>query len=298
MTPALPPELECTIFELAARDRSSPQILVLFLVARRVKEWVEPFLWYRTVLLPPNPDGFEDDGFPRVPPDDFIAALTTKPRSFFESTVRHLFIPENATASDIGPILTVCRGVTVLLAACNLRPHLELLTPFTFLRRLSLHLVLLFPSPHPVDFRAIPIFAAITHLEILDRFPDAAFALEVCERIGDGIPHLTHLAFHSAAFCVPFARYIQRTLRCLVLRHRFDSIRPPHQAAEAMRPDQRFVCIAGWAEYEGDWLREVNRGDGCWGRADAFLAAKAAMKVSRSEYRIKRSGKWVERVST
>ncbi|KAJ7154063.1 hypothetical protein C8R46DRAFT_1197073 [Mycena filopes] len=293
MTPALPPELQCAIFELAARDRSATQILVLFLVARRVKEWVEPFLWYRTVLLPPNPDGFEDDGFPRIPPDTFLAALTTKPRSFFESTVRNLFIPENATPSDIGPILTVCRGVTVLLAACNLRSHLNLLTPFTSLRRLSLHLAPLFPNPHPVNFRAIPIFAAITHLEILDRFPNAAFALEVCQRIGNGIPHLTHLAFHSAVFCVTFARYIRRTLLCVVLRHRFDNIRERHRAGEAMGHDNRFVCVAGWAEYEGDWLREVNRGDGCWGRADAFIAAKAARKVARSQYWITRSGRWM-----
>ncbi|KAJ7045278.1 hypothetical protein C8F04DRAFT_1388810 [Mycena alexandri] len=258
ITPALPPELECAIFAYAALGRSATEIPVLFLVARRVKEWIEPFLLYRTVLLPTNSPEFEGDASPRISSDIFLDALATKPPSFFESVVRHLFIPQDAHTSNIGPILTVCRGVTTLFAGCNLRPHRELLA-FNSLERLSIRLGELFPDTQPVNLLS-PMFANITHLELLDTSPSGRFVNSVCEVVGR-IAQLTHLAFNCVEFCAALPRYIRRSLRCVVLRHRWHDLRTPHDGGAALGHDARFVCVAGWAGYEADWLRGVNGGD-------------------------------------
>ncbi|KAJ7887124.1 hypothetical protein B0H14DRAFT_2696630 [Mycena olivaceomarginata] len=50
--PKLPPELECTIFEIAALARPK-MIPSLILVAHRVKHWVEPLL-YRVIMVVPR----------------------------------------------------------------------------------------------------------------------------------------------------------------------------------------------------------------------------------------------------
>ncbi|KAJ7718253.1 hypothetical protein B0H16DRAFT_1337542 [Mycena metata] len=279
VTPALPPELECAIFAYAALGLSATEIPVLFLVARRVKEWVEPFLVYRTVLLPPNSPDLEDDGFPRIPSDIFLNALHTKPPSFFGSVVRHLFIPRYADMSSIPPILAVCRGITALFVGCDLRPHHELLASFNSLERLSIRLDELFSGDQPVDVSS-PMFAQITHLEVLDTSPSQLFVNSVCEAVGR-IPQLTHLAFNSVEFCLSLPRYIRRSLRCVVLRHRWTDLRTPHMGGGALGRDARFVCVAGSADYETDWLRGVNGGDDYWARADALVTAKAAGQVKR-----------------
>ncbi|KAJ7916867.1 hypothetical protein B0H13DRAFT_1573879, partial [Mycena leptocephala] len=112
--PSLPLELECTIFEIAAL--SCPVgIPKLMLVAQRVKDWVEPLL-YRTVIVMPASTSREAL-IPICRPEKFMHLISTKPPSFFHSTVKTLYVggifpPQSEII--LPKILAACTGVTSL----------------------------------------------------------------------------------------------------------------------------------------------------------------------------------------
>ncbi|KAJ7738339.1 hypothetical protein B0H16DRAFT_1570508, partial [Mycena metata] len=182
--PFLPPELEREIFELAAetdtvfdswRQRVGSTVLVLPRVCRRVKSWIEPFM-YRDIALRQSFDGV--DPVPR-----FLAAVDSHPPSFFATHVKHLYFDSTMPLFFVQKVLSVCTGVVVL--GCH-HPYSSLAP---LIASLPLRRLLLAELSLPTTPETIPPWAAsLTHLGIsktVPADPRAAFA---------ALPALTHLA--------------------------------------------------------------------------------------------------------
>ncbi|KAJ6601998.1 hypothetical protein DFH09DRAFT_900153 [Mycena vulgaris] len=110
-----PPELERNIFEISALANPGT-IPRLILVARRVQEWLEPFL-YRVVFLANTPP------FPRLKLTILLRAIQNKPATFFRGAVRHLYIDNQVTDFEKRTILAACTGITNLCAPTRLTAH-------------------------------------------------------------------------------------------------------------------------------------------------------------------------------
>ncbi|KAJ7438923.1 hypothetical protein B0H11DRAFT_2103436 [Mycena galericulata] len=103
--PRLPSDLEREIFEWTAIAYPR-MILHLFRVARRVKLWVEPYL-YRLIYvcdLPPYPI-MENDILRPTP--------RSKPASFYRDAVRHLGLSDSRWSP---PVLEALTGVRTFAA--------------------------------------------------------------------------------------------------------------------------------------------------------------------------------------
>ncbi|KAJ6487806.1 hypothetical protein C8R45DRAFT_1213824 [Mycena sanguinolenta] len=182
----LPPELELNIFQLVARTTpyDATLRLRLMLVARRVKIWVEPFVYHCVAFSKANT-------WARLK-----RIVATKPPDFLARHVMSLCIPpKTVTLQEASEILLACTGVQRLAwwidsftDAPGAIPHsVQTLA----LCRLSMELA------HFFCFAAdLPILHAhLTHLELI-----------FCEEYAAAYPatldlacfhHLTHLALRS-----------------------------------------------------------------------------------------------------
>ncbi|KAJ7620258.1 hypothetical protein FB45DRAFT_929820, partial [Roridomyces roridus] len=282
LMPRLPPELECLIFEYVA-TRWPTEVPKLLLVASRVLEWLEPYLY--TVLR-------LDCSDPRT--DNVLAALTTKSASFRSSAVRHLLLRSRSFQSaeiNTKPtvdILRACPGITTLnLTGDNVGPHLLPILAGLRLERLSMEFRDLFGVNRPVDVLH-PLFRAVTHLEIMDyNFPsnsvEALWAL----------PALTHLTFRQA----PPPRVLRPLLEScphLEVVVIFPILYYLNTDAEARRyvaaanlegPGSRAVVIAARRPYDDDdWERGARGGEDIWARAERFIARKRRGQIQSDNY--------------
>ncbi|KAF7344677.1 hypothetical protein MVEN_01627900 [Mycena venus] len=244
-----PIDLEREIFETTALSQPST-IADLLLVAQRVKNWVEPFL-YRVIFICGSK---RMDGLPR-------------------------FTPRFDTRSRGGDaILGACSGVTELFLSHGVSGDMTAVLEAMFnLRRLTVEIDPLF-SGKPIDF-AHPLFRHLTHLEILDSARDRATS----QWMGvTSLPTITHLAFSDQAFCPIFSDILAKwaQLQCLVFL-----CNDPEQIAAARRlaEDPRFVA-SGTMDVYLDWQRGVRGGQDYWSRANAFIARKRAGKVEPFVY--------------
>ncbi|KAJ7615960.1 hypothetical protein FB45DRAFT_1035133 [Roridomyces roridus] len=259
LEPRVPPELERLIFEMAARTHPS-SMLDLLLVARRVKEWLQP-LSHSVVFCPTQYLEQEDlhkktCGYPHVyisrsappelPPD-------------LRSSARHLWLinasPEHTTLALSCPLLeSAGPHAKQLLALPNPPP----------LKRLACNLRRLFD---PVDFTH-PIFAHLTHLDMWD----FRFGREVDWSGLASIPNLTHLAFSAIQFLplLPKVLHTCASLRVLLM------LVAPHPegtrlvADPDLAADPRFVWMRR-GEYVEDWHFGVLTGVDFWSRAEDWV---------------------------
>ncbi|KAJ7183848.1 hypothetical protein C8R46DRAFT_1209986 [Mycena filopes] len=278
--PVLPQELERLIFEMAAQPRIV-SIPPLMRVARRVKIWVEPFL-YRTLALRryPNPE-FHPPGYPVFERTRLLD--TIRDDSFPGSIVRHLFIQSEGNEE---PILSACPFVENLWVypALDILPHIEAMP----LKRLHCYLTTILDSDDQLDFTT-PLFSRLTHLEIFD-----------AER--DGLPiqsywklplirTLTHLAFSEVDFLGFFSDLLDEcaALRVLAL---LDSD-PEYldlNIPEALVQDIRFVAVDRvHTALLADWVIGAQTGIDWWSRAEELIAKRASGAVDPRQY-------WVGRV--
>ncbi|KAJ7443122.1 hypothetical protein FB451DRAFT_1149776 [Mycena latifolia] len=163
--PAFPPELEREIFETTALVHPGT-IPALLRVARRTHIWIEPFL-YRAVSVG-GTSPFSDMG------RAILRATKSKPASFFHSAVRHLFLDTSAswTFDEAVEVIKVCTGLVEFASYGDfLDPTLLLMLGELPLRRLSTDLYRLFDGYESIDLTH-PVFASLTHLEILDPIYD------------------------------------------------------------------------------------------------------------------------------
>ncbi|KAJ7462523.1 hypothetical protein FB451DRAFT_1266931 [Mycena latifolia] len=177
MEPLLPLELEREIFERAAyRDKTT--MLTLLLVCHRVHTWIEPLL-YRVLEIP-------DDNMLSA----IEAVIQSKPASFFQSAVRHLFVWHPTGSMSCRTLLDHCSGaINICIAGifdADLIPALSNTRP----QRLALN------GPLPPSFGLDhPVFLSVTHLDIylgqLDL--EGSESWEAWSYLAS-LPVLTHLA--------------------------------------------------------------------------------------------------------
>ncbi|KAJ6495187.1 hypothetical protein C8R45DRAFT_164190 [Mycena sanguinolenta] len=275
--PRLPPELEHRIFQIAALARPVG-IPALMLVARRVKIWVEPIL-YRVVFLNGPTVIYKKDLRDLGLPIFTVDALEERsPNSF--GHVRHLCI-DDAFVGDtaLEGWLLACIGATNLYAWITCSPHvIPLISSFTNVQYLTIDVRALCGTAVP-----LPLFLTVTHLELLDFTDDGTQLKSVCRNILL-IPRLTHIALNSSldSNLSHAALRANTQLQCIVFVSPATSL-----DASPLLDDDRFVCIDEELDYYKDWLNGAVFGEDLWSFADAFLAARRAGIIERSEYRIR-----------
>ncbi|KAJ7866995.1 hypothetical protein B0H14DRAFT_2241722, partial [Mycena olivaceomarginata] len=129
-----PPELEREIFERTVRlyPKTLPALL---LVARRVFEWLQPFL-YRTMVVAPRSQSMSA----------FLKAARTFPpnSSFFQNSVKNLFVHQTPwLVNEALLILASCTGI-VNFAMISTNPSFLPLLENKRLEHLSISLRQLF----------------------------------------------------------------------------------------------------------------------------------------------------------
>ncbi|KAF8649077.1 hypothetical protein AX16_006024 [Volvariella volvacea WC 439] len=176
LEPRLPQELERIIFEIAARNDRDKTMPVLMLVARRVRDWLQP-IRYETLVL-------DSSLFDQLSESPLILPprLPSRPQALH---VRNLLVtgyqPKNLAFDWIEDLLPQCPNLQDLAIWCITPITSNILSLLTSaiqsplrtvtsrgLIRLSASLAELFPDGH-TDFHH-EVFKDLTHLEVLD-FP-------------------------------------------------------------------------------------------------------------------------------
>ncbi|KAF7330677.1 hypothetical protein MSAN_02453100 [Mycena sanguinolenta] len=261
----LPVELEREIFEICALSQLTI-IPKLVLVAKRVKEWVEPLL-YKTILL-----GVDLPGAPSLPYDIVPVVISHRPPAFFHAAVRHLlaFTP-HYPARELEMILRHCTGIEnlwIFNTDEKLMPLVE-----------SLPLKRLYAAFKPV---ASPMFSHLTHLQLgvnLDENMDSVQAFIAA------LPALTHLSLSFDMFeneGVVFAmihRILESSPSMLVLII-FDNatITWAQEVPPQLRHDVRFVLMPH-RHFVVDWHAGVQRGRDYWTDAESFIAKRRTREI-------------------
>ncbi|KAJ7488899.1 hypothetical protein FB451DRAFT_1223213 [Mycena latifolia] len=118
--PILPVELQREILDLAVQS-STKCIPKLRLVAHWVNAWLESLLYRVVVFRDPLP------GHVCFAVDQLLASFRSKPPSFAQEHVHHLFVNlETLRHPDVGALLDACTGVQnlVLINDLERRPWL------------------------------------------------------------------------------------------------------------------------------------------------------------------------------
>ncbi|KAJ7609479.1 hypothetical protein FB45DRAFT_367997 [Roridomyces roridus] len=271
-SPALPPELEQEIFELAAYSNplSVPQLM---LVACRVKEWAEPFRYRILILMGVNRPRLNGRGcFPHEDDDNFARILATPP-SIFRKSVRNLCL-NYAYDPVLGHILSATHDLENLWVVHDFTqtPLASIFHP-TRLKRLHCSPQGLFPDEDKVDFTH-PIFTHLTHLDIFNGFS--------AQLLG-GLPlilSLTHLAFEDRAAVFQVPRLLQecKALRVVVYRMYLPIESESHPELQGLWEDPRFVQMA-CREQIKDWHMGALTGVDFWSRAEDFILKRRSGEI-------------------
>ncbi|KAF7303549.1 hypothetical protein MIND_00584200 [Mycena indigotica] len=276
MDPALPPELERVVFDLAAwRDKEVMCTLVL--VARRVHVWIGP-LRYRVRL-------------------GLWQLIGHCPASRIHT--RHLAVcgpwlhtggdHRDAAASSIPRILRAFPHLVSLrlwtITAASIA-DLRLFLALPALRRLAINLEAVFseraagPDPPPAPL------AHVTHLELF-QVRGTPLALP---RLAAAFPALTHIALFYGD--VPNLNRMRHALLCwpalVVLVHVLDGAfaQEPNEAEQALHAkraaeltaiDPRLVILRLEHSGERDWEHGAWGGRDYWCRAEEIVAARGLL---------------------
>jgi hypothetical protein len=236
---------------------------------------VEPFL-YHVIAVPC------DELTPRWPTttvDTLLRLISTRPPSFFETSVRHLLIDdmteESFDPAALNTIASACCGVTDLFVNISVSPLMPFFHRMNSLRRLGISLEGLFGGVK-CDFTH-SAFTNITHLEIFDQKTiDISLSLSP-------LLNLTHLAFNFRGFLHTAARVLQtypKLLYLVFVTVRGELWEGDEQRCTTLAEDSRFV-VTMRGPFREDWLLGAHAGLDFWTRAEAFVAQRRAGKIER-----------------
>ncbi|KAJ7608684.1 hypothetical protein FB45DRAFT_1128389 [Roridomyces roridus] len=231
-SPVLPPELERPIFELRA-VLCPGAIPNLILVARRVKIWLEPFL-YQTLR-------FGDVPIPRAAAvrhpsfsstvESFLLRIQSKPS--WLQYVRNIRIADCDDYDRLLATLPPLENVWLrrsgygsdILDISSLRPNL--------LKRLYIG----FPVP-----AILRRFTSLTHLDVMEVSEDTLRTNEIAQMFASAcsLPCLTHISFTSPQFPVAFPVLLEYCPVLQVLLY-IDRGKKPIADLKRLTKDPRFV---------------------------------------------------------
>ncbi|KAJ7181369.1 hypothetical protein C8R43DRAFT_1229293 [Mycena crocata] len=198
----------------------------------------------------------------------FMRNVYSQPLEFIRESVRHSFISSYVPSTHSKWLLNVCSEIEDLYIFAPTPEDLLSVIGSLHLKRLHCGLGRLYGYERQSNFTH-PLFAHITHLEILDKITQTDIWLGL-----SAIPYLTHLAFNnvdSAPFLLKFFHGCPSLRALIVLNLQVDA--DMSQLAE----DPRFVVME-CLEYAVDWQMGAHTGRGhipkstsSRGRADDFI---------------------------
>lgn len=233
---------------------------------------VEPLLYFSVSV------GYSTaiKGYPIFTWEVLLAAVRSKPASFFARSVRHLNIfmgPQPTDTDNAETVLSLCTCLENLSIARQDRADniLQSLMPTRPLRRL-------YADPRPL-FRTLPhthsLFSRITHLDIKGPpEPISPGDIGIWARLAL-LPRLSHLSFMDLSF---LSHCLTVLKTCMSLSVLICLCRPPRspllQAAfGALAQDVRFVCMVR-SHFLKDWQMGVQAGIDYWTHAEDFIARR------------------------
>ncbi|KAJ7161921.1 hypothetical protein C8R43DRAFT_1233480 [Mycena crocata] len=271
MLPVFSNEVERRIFELCARERVK-QVPTLMRVARRVKEWVEPFL-YRTIRTIESLEWLLGEKelrgsvYPIMPPHSLRTAIKSKPASFFHSSVRNLFLSSHDVYEEA---LRVCTGIENLWIRGFPK---EVISYMEGLRLKHLYgpvgtLLNIYPPTHS-------LFSQMTHIELI-QYVRIAHAYDLFAKLAV-LPTLTHFAFVDKDLIPACVRLLPSSSLSVLIHLIRDGEHPT-----SLKNDPRFV-IVGPENYRTDWQRGAYLGLDYWARAEEIIAQRATKVTDGTE---------------
>ncbi|KAJ6482768.1 hypothetical protein C8R45DRAFT_1150392 [Mycena sanguinolenta] len=298
VSPALPPDLERTIFEVTAVSwpRSIPRLM---LVAWRVKSWrvhipleVEPLL-YRTIFVGSQSqldslcDKLDSETLPFPIPRQNLLSLTRSNQSpCFRKSVRNLFLAHDDVA-EVAFILAACCGIENLWLGTQTRCIVVEMQFDRPLKRLHGSLEVIFGSPKSkaIDFTH-PSFASLTHLEIFD-IPEDRIDFRAWTAVIQ-LSHLTHLAFDDEQYLPMCGALLQGwiSLRVLVIlflqkeENLNAGLFAGYHVPELV-DEPRLVLMVCY-KYLEDWIKGAHTGrDDYWAQAEDHIAHRKSGKLDQ-----------------
>nr|GAT57025.1 predicted protein [Mycena chlorophos] len=284
----LPTELERIIFEEAATCHSS-SILKLIRVARRVRVWIEPFL-YRTLITDNTPRGLA-----------LQRTIYTKRPGFFREHTRQLYLTgagkwcESYVRDLLLELLSKGGTGVSSLAVSGIwtTPQQKLLQNLAGVRRWSGFLYSLFGHEMIYDdlsthFASCACFALVTHMDIFDTFGDED-ASSLCTALST-LPKLTHLCFTDATPLVlkTVAEQCPELKVLVYMPSRINDARlmADHPPAPFATLEPRFaVNVLVSRRFWRDWeFNSDPHTSGFWAAAEAFVDRKRRGDKTASAY--------------
>ncbi|KAF7309142.1 hypothetical protein MKEN_01116300 [Mycena kentingensis (nom. inval.)] len=210
---------------------------------------------------------------------------TTKSREFLARTVRCVVL--SGYGGESAPVLRLCPGVTRLaLGNSDHVPEMfEVLVGFRNLRYLAIHAASLMGHQHGLNTlaarAALPAFAGVTHLELLDELLDDRLGEEEITAFCPLLPSLTHLALNNLQWPMP-----QAVLGCCpnlaVLVGIYPSESEARETAQEAPPtfDDPRLAFAKWVK----WEESVTHAESFWDVVEAFQNAKRKGKHGPRDY--------------
>ncbi|KAJ7059500.1 hypothetical protein C8F01DRAFT_1231973 [Mycena amicta] len=272
--PHFPPDLEREIFETAAEMRWE-DVPELLLVARRVHEWLEPFL-YRNIYISEHTISTAEE---------FLGITASKSPEFLARAVRRVTIqfgsiPAESELLKIYSGLRLCTGITGLAFGSNNDSVINNVVPLLAHMRLQ-RLVCTFEqivTPKP-DLG--PLLRFLTHLDICDPQPEEDSELI---QLLVTLPALTHLSLNSGAPDWSFVKDLLHgcpRLEILVLLVG-ESGPPPREITLVPVEDPRFVLsvFSRWEEGLSDGADEL-----CyWQAAENLVQRKRLGLIPKNQF--------------
>ncbi|KAJ7051533.1 hypothetical protein C8F01DRAFT_1174866, partial [Mycena amicta] len=280
--PELPPELECHIFQLAAR--LNPELVpALLVVAWRVKEWIEPLLYNTLILQTELTRGIANV---RSCPIDLITGTQAKSPAFLRKNVINcmLFVVDVEEARSILSVLQRVENLFISVsgelsdAQHPVSPeilNLPLKQLYTGIR----HLVTL----ERLDPLAYPCFRNLTHFELFSNpspwgrdvapWPEFPAEAPTSWAFLTRLPSLTHLALNNGCHEVVSEFLLSH---CVSLRALLLITSDWSEPQPGFIPDSRFVVMIPMsiAGYLTDWKDGAFTGNDYWSRVDRFIARR------------------------
>ncbi|KAF7304577.1 hypothetical protein HMN09_00860400 [Mycena chlorophos] len=252
-------------------------MLVLILVASRVRVWIEPLL-HRVF---------------HIETGDQLQALHTRlaNKPTHSASVRHLLI---TCAAEIYPalehILRACTNLVDLgiwVSSAHKTPGvfpdlarniLQGTIQVPSLARLSLALEDLIGDNHRVLAPDLTSFTSLTHLDLTNFGPPGSAALLQLLKRPDVLPSLHYLAIPDTDIELYLAILaLPRRLRILCVYGETTVDDSESALAEAQIPDPRFCIVSSagdFGAFSEDWVQAAWHGVGLWERAEDRVASR------------------------
>ncbi|KAJ7051534.1 hypothetical protein C8F01DRAFT_1174869 [Mycena amicta] len=290
--PKLPPELECHIFQLAAR--LNPELVpALLVVAWRVKEWIEPLL-YNTLII--QTEVTAKIANVRSCTMDLITGTHAKSPKFLRKNVVNCMLCV-LVAEQASTILSVLQGVeNLFISISGELPDPQHPVPPEIL---NLPLKQLYTGIQDIvtlerlDPLAYPCFRNLTHFELFTNpsawgrdiapWPKPPAEPPTSWAFLTRLPSLTHLALNNGCPAVVSEFLLSHcvSLRALLLITSGWSV--PHPG---FIPDSRFVVMIPMSigGYLTDWKDGAFTGNDYWSRIDRFIARRLFGEIDNWEF--------------